>query len=245
LHKTCNTRVRQPLFCPTCNRTVDRSEIVKGFEYEEGKYALIEPEEIKKIMPESSRAMDILAFVKSAEIDPLFFDQSFFVVPEEQGRKAYYLLLKTLEDTERVAIAKVTMFQREHVVFLRPYDHGLALHTIYYANEVREAPGYGKVDNVKLNPQEVKLAEQLVETLSEKFDLKKYHDEFQDRLRELIEAKKEGREVAAAPHERRAPVIDMMAALKKSLENSNRGAKPTPVTSREKSRRSNTRRAAG
>jgi DNA end-binding protein Ku len=245
LHKVCNTRVRQPLFCPTCNRTVGRNEIVKGFEYEEGKYALIDPEEIKKITPESSRAMDILAFVKSAEIDPIFFDQSFFVVAEDQGRKAYQLLLKTLEDTERVAVAKVTMFQREHTVFIRPYDHGLALHTIYYANEVREAPGYGKADNVKLNSQEVKLAEQLVETLSEKFDLKKYHDEFQDRLRELIEAKKVGHEVAAAPHARRAPVIDMMAALKKSLETSSRAAKQAGAPLRATTRRNHARRAAG
>ena len=149
-----------------------------------------------------------------------------------------------MEDTERVAIAKVTMFQREHVIFIRPYDHGLALHTIYYANEVREAPGYGKADNIKLNAQEIKLAEQLVETLSEKFDLKKYHDEFQDRLRELIDAKKEGHEVAAAPHARRAPVIDMMAALKKSLEASSRGAKPVAAPPREAAKRSPSRRAA-
>jgi DNA end-binding protein Ku len=244
LHKECRTRLRQPLFCPTCNRAVDRSEVVKGFEYEDGKYALIEPEEIKKITPESGRTMDILAFVKSSEIDPLFFDSSFFLVAEEEGRKAYQLLLKTLEDAERVAIAKITMHQREYTAFIRPYDHGLALHTMYYANEIREAPGYGKTENVKLTPQEIKLAEQLVESLSEKFQLKKYHDEFQDRLHALIEAKRKGHETAMeTPHPRRAPVIDMMAALKKSLEKST-GAQKHAAHSREISRKGIVRRAS-
>jgi DNA end-binding protein Ku len=148
------------------------------------------------------------------------FDSSYFVVPEAEGRKAYQLLLKTQQDARRVGIAKLTMHQREYTVFLRPYDHGLALHTMYFANEIREAPGYGKTEDIKLKPQEVKLAQQLVETLSEEFRLAKYHDEFQARLKALIEAKQEGREVAEAPHPHRAPVIDMMTALKKSLETS-------------------------
>jgi len=217
LHSVCKTRLRQPLFCPTCNRMVDRSEVVKGYEYEDGKYVLLDPEEVKKIAPHSARTMDILAFVRESEIDPLFFDSSYFVVPEEEGRKAYQLLLKTLQATKRVGIAKVAMHQREYTVFIRPYDHGLTLHTMYFANEIREAPGYGKTEDIKLKPQEVKLAEQLVENLSEPFRLNKYHDEFQDRLKALIQAKQKGREVAAAPEPHRAPVVDMMAALKKSL----------------------------
>jgi DNA end-binding protein Ku len=245
LHRKCHTRLRQPLFCPTCNRVVDRSEVVKGFEYEDGKYALIEPEEIKKITPESARSMDILAFVKASEIDPLFFHESFFILPEEQGRKAYQLLLKTLEDTERIAIAKVTMHQREYTAFIRPYDHGLTLHTMYYADEVREVAGYGKTDNIKLTPQEIKLAEQLVESLSEKFQIRKYHDEFQTRLRDLIESKKKGQVAAAetTSHPRRAPVIDMMAALKKSLEKSGAAQKHAPHH-REPHRKAPARRAS-
>lgn len=217
LHSVCKTRLRQPLFCPTCNRTVDRSEVVKGYEYEDGKYVLLDPEEVKRIAPHSARTMEILAFVKESEIDPLFFDSSYFVVPEEQGRKAYQLLLKTLEATKRVGIAKVGMHEREYTVFMRPYDHGLTLHTMYFADEIREAPGYGKTEDIQLKPQEVRLAEQLVENLSEPFRLSKYHDEFQNRLKALIAAKQKGREVAAAPEPHRAPVIDMMAALKKSL----------------------------
>jgi DNA end-binding protein Ku len=153
LHSVCKTRLRQPLFCPTCNRMVDRSEVVKGYEDEDGKYVLLDPEEIKKIAPRSARSMEILAFVKESEIDPLFFDSSYFIVAEDEGRKAYQLLLRTLESTKRVGIAKVAMHQREYSVFIRPYDHGLALHTMYFANEIREAPGYGKTDDVKLNPR--------------------------------------------------------------------------------------------
>jgi DNA end-binding protein Ku len=225
LHSVCKTRLRQPLYCPHCEKIVDRSEVVKGYEEEDGSYVLIEPEEIKKIQPESSRAMEILSFVEQSQIDPLFFDSSYFVVAEEEGRKAYQLLLKTLQDSKRVGISKVTMHQREYTAFLRPYDHGLVLHTMYFANEIREAPGYGKTENIKLRPQEIKLAEQLVSSLSEDFHLGKYHDEFQQRLQELIEAKKKGKEVAAAPSPKRAPVIDMMAALKESLETSGARAK--------------------
>jgi DNA end-binding protein Ku len=244
LHRKCHTRLRQPLFCPTCNRPVERSEVVKGFEYEKGKYALIEPEELKKIEPPSAQSMDVLAFVKNSEIDPLFFDASYFLVPEEQGRKAYQLLLKALEDTKRVAIAKITMHQREYTTFIRPYDQGLALHTMYYANEVREAPGYGKTEGVKLTPKEVKLAEQLVENLSEEFHIQKYHDEFQERLHALIEAKRKGHETAAeAPQPRRAPVIDMMTALKKSLERAS-GTQKQRVLARERSHKGAARRAS-
>jgi len=244
LHNKCHTRLRQPLFCPSCNRIVERSEVVKGFEYEKGKYALIEPEEIKKIEPKSSQSMDVLAFVKASQIDPLFFDSSYFVVPEEQGRKAYQLLLTALEDKERVAISKITMHQREYTAFIRPYDHGLALHTMYYANEVHEVPGYGRKEGVKLTAQEVKLAEQLVENLSEDFDIKKYHDEFQERLHALIEAKRKGHETAAeVPQPRRAPVIDMMTALKKSLERAGGGQKQR-VQARERSHKGTARRAS-
>ncbi len=218
LHSVCKTRLRQPLYCPHCERIVDRNEVVKGYEEKDGSYVLIEPEEIKKIQPESSRVMDILSFTKQDEIDPLFFDSSYFIVAEEEGRKAYQLLLKTLEDSKRVGISKVTMHQREYTAFIRPYDRGLVLHTMYFENEMREAPGYGKTDNVKLRPQEVKLAEQLVSSLSEEFHLEKYHDEFQERLKALIEAKEKGKEVVAEPVAHRAPVIDMMSALKKSLE---------------------------
>jgi DNA end-binding protein Ku len=220
LHSVCHTRLRQPLYCPTCKRIVDRAEVIKGYEYDDGKYVLIEPEDIKKIEPPSAHSMDILGFVKASEIDPLYFDASYFLTPEAEGKKAYELLLKSLEDTRRVGIAKLTMHQREYNVFIRPYDNGLTLHTMYFANEIREAPGYGKSHNVKLSAQELKLAEQLVESLSMEFRVENFHDEFQERLKALIEAKEKGREIAATPQPKRAPVIDIMDALKKSLAES-------------------------
>jgi DNA end-binding protein Ku len=223
LHRVCHTRLQQPLFCPTCNRVVGHTEIVKGYEYEEGKYVLLDENDIRKITPESARSMEILAFVKESEIDPLFFHSSYFAVPEPEGRKGYELLLKTLVEAQRVGIAKATMHQREYTVFIRPYKHGLTLHTMYFANEIRQAPGYGQIGEIEFKPREIKLARQLVETLSEKFHLEKYHDEFQTRLNDLMEARRKGKEIAAVRHPHRAPVIDMMAALERSLNASNRG----------------------
>jgi len=224
LHSKCHTRLKQPLFCPTCNRTVERSEVVKGYEYEKGQYVLIEPEEVKKITPVSAQTMDILAFVDESQVDPIYFDASYLAVPEAAGAKAYRLLTKALEDTSRMGVAKLTMHQREYTVFVRPRKHGLTLHTMFYNNEIAEVAEYGKHDESKLNPQEVKLAEQLVETLAADFNPRQYHDEFQERLQALIEAKSKGKSIAVAPQAAPARVIDIMQALKRSLAAS--GPKP-------------------
>jgi DNA end-binding protein Ku len=225
LHKECNTRLKQPLFCPHCNRFVDRSEVVKGYEYEKGKYVVIEPGEIKKITPASGHYMEILAFVKDAEVDPLYFESSFLSVPDSEGNKGYRLLVKALEDTKMVGIAKLTMHQREYTVFIRPRDNGLTLHTMFYANEIQHVAQYGK-DDVKITPQEIKLAQQLVATLTAHFNPGQYHDDFQVRLNALIEAKLKGKTITAVPEAPRAPVIDMMEALKRSLAASSGDKKP-------------------
>lgn len=227
---------------------VDRAEVVKGYEYEKGKYVLIDPEDMKKIQPQSARGMEILSFAHSTEIDPLFFDASYFVMPEEEGKKAYLLLVKTLEETKKVGVAKITMHQREYTVFVRPYNHGLTVHTMYFADEIRETPGYGRVNHTKLDAREVKLAEQLVATLSEPFHLENYHDEYRERLKELIEARQKGKEIAAAPEPKRAPVIDIMSALKKSLAASGArektAARSKPGPAKAPSRRRAAQRAA-
>jgi DNA end-binding protein Ku len=220
LHKVCNTRLKQPLYCPRCDRQAERSEVVKGYEYEPGQYVLVTEEEIKKITPRSGKTMEILAFVKQEQIDPIYFDSSYLVMPEKDSEKAYALLQKTMEDTNRVGIATMTMHQREYTAFIRPRNHGLTLHTMYFANEIRKVAGYGEsTRNIKLKPQEIKLAEQLVETLSEDFHPQKYYDTFQERLRELIEAKMKGKTITVEKEPKRAPVIDMMEALKRSLAN--------------------------
>ncbi len=238
LHDKCHTRLKQPLFCPTCNRIVDRSEVIKGYEYETGQYVMIENEDIKKITPASQRNMEILAFVPQAQIDPIYFDSSFLLMPEKEGQKGYQLLLKALEDTHMVGIAKITMHQREYTVFIRPRDHGLTLHTMYYANEIQSVAGYGQNEDVKLKPQEVKLAEQLVQDLAEDFQPQQYHDEFQKRLQELVEAKAKGQKITVAPEQHRGRVIDIMQALKKSIAEresqaqKGKGREPVPISGR-------------
>jgi DNA end-binding protein Ku len=217
LHRDDNTRVKQQLICPAENKVVERSEIVKGYEYRKGEYVIIEPEEIKKIEPKTAKAMEILEFVKSDEVDPVFFESSYYLVPEEAGRRPYALLTKALEQTQYVAIAKLTMHNREYTVILRPHKSGMMLHTMYYADEVREVEDFG-TSNIDLKDAEVKVAHQLIEALADKFDPKKYHDTFQENLKKLIQARLEGGEVAPIEKPRKlAPVVDLMAALKQSL----------------------------
>ena len=229
LHKECHSRVRQPLFCPNCNRIVERSEIIKGYEYEKDQYVLIEDKELEKIAPPSARTMEILEFVKSVDIDPLYFDASYFAVPEEAGRKAYYLLVRTMEEAGYAAIAKLCMHQREYIVILRPRANGLTLHTMFYQNEIRQVAEYGKTDTIEIKEQEKKLAEQLIESLAADFEPQKFHDNYHEQLKALVEAKQQGREVTAAPQPQLAPVIDLMEALKKSLAERQAAPKKPPA----------------
>src|SRR5438552_9653235 len=217
LHRDDNTRVKQQLICPAEGKVVERSEIVKGYEYRKGEYVVIEPDEIKKIEPKTAKTMEILEFVKGDDVDPIYFESSYYLVPEEAGRRPYALLTKALEDTNFVAIAKLTMHNREYTVFLRPYKGGLMLHTMYYSDEIRQVEDFGRPD-VELKDAEGKVAHQLIEALTDKFDPKKYYDTFEENLKKLIQARLEGGEVAPVekPH-KMAPVEDLMAELKQSL----------------------------
>lgn len=231
LHKTCHSRVKQPLFCPQCNRMIERSEIVKGYEYESDQYVLFDEKDFEKVAPQSSRVMEIQEFVKLDEVDPIYLDASYYMVPEEAGAKAYYLLTKTMQDLGYAAIAKLSMHQREHVVVVRPRENGLTLHTMYYPSEIRQVADYGKNNGAKPKEQEIKLAQQLVESLVTDFHPEKYSDLYAAQLKEMIEAKRAGREVAATPEPHRAPVIDLMEALKKSLAQ-REGATPKKAPAR-------------
>lgn len=217
IHEPCGSRIKQQIFCPVCDRTVERSELVKGYEVEKDNYVIVEDEDIKKIAPESQETMEIIEFVKLDEVDPLYFDTSYYLTPEDPGRKAYQLLLETMRKSGYAAMAKIAMHQREHTVIIRPREEGLTLHTIYYANEVRAIPEYGQTKNIEVKPQEIALAEQLVQSLAATFDPEKYEDLYQKRLSDMIEAKREGKSVTETPGRKLAPVIDLMAALQKSL----------------------------
>ncbi len=216
LHRDDLTRIKQQLYCPHDERVVDRSEIVKGYEYRKGEYVVIEPEEIKKIEPKTAKAMEVLEFVKADEVDPIYFESSYYLVPEEGGRRPYVLLARALEETGTLAIAKLTMHNREYTVILRPYKHGILLHTMYYADEVRQLEQFGQED-VEVREAEVKIAHQLIQALQGKFQPEKFHDTFEDNVKALIKAHLEGKEVTAVPKPRPAPVTDLMEALKQSL----------------------------
>ena len=216
LHNVCHSRLKQPLFCPVCNRNVERSEIVKGYEYEKDQYVLFSEEELDKIEPSSAHVMEILEFVKLDEMDPLYFDSSYYLSPEDAGVKAYKLLIDAMKESGYGAIAKLTMHQREHIVIIRPSAKGMTLHTMFYSSEIRAAESV-PTDKVEVKDPERKLALQLIESLAAPFEPQKYRDEYQENVRAMIAAKLKGQQVTEVAHPHMAPVIDLMEALKKSL----------------------------
>jgi DNA end-binding protein Ku len=220
VHAVCGTRTRQQLFCPTCDRVVERSEIAKGYPLGNDRYVLVTPEELKTLEAESSDNMNILQFVKLSEVDPLYYQTSYYTAPEDSGRRAYALLMKGMQELQVAAIAKVTMHQREQVVLIRPYDRGLVLHTLYYPEEVREVPEYGSQGQIELQGQEVELAEQFIQRLIANFDPSQFKDEYQAKVQGLIESKEAGMSpsVKEQPARKRGQVIDLMEALKKSMQ---------------------------
>jgi DNA end-binding protein Ku len=224
VHRKCGHRVQQQLYCPYDEEVVTRDEIVMGYETEDGKMIIVDPAELKAILPQSSAEMEILQFTKLDEVDPIYFETSYFAVPEEAGRRAYALLLETMRQMKIAAIARVTMHQRDRTVIVRPYEKGLAVHTMYYPNDIHEAAGYGK-DAKSQNRQELSLAEQFAKSLVKPFRPDQFHDGYQARLRELIEDKRKGKNVPRVEKGKKlAPVIDLMSALKKSLANEKLGA---------------------
>lgn len=226
LHRKDNSRLKQQYVCKAENVVVDGTEIVKGYEYRKGQYVVVDPKDIKKIEPKTARTMDILEFVKASEVDPIYFDVSYFMTPEEAGRRPYALLTKVLEQSQYFAIAKLTMHNREYTVILRPHQGGLILHTMYYANEVAEVEGFGQPDT-KIKDAEIKVAHQLVEALAAKWKPEKFHDSFQDNLKHLIQTKLEGGKIVEVEKPKKlAPVVDITSALKRSLAQVQRGKHP-------------------
>jgi DNA end-binding protein Ku len=230
LHRDDLTRVKQQLICPLDNKVLERSDIVKGYEYRKNEYVVVEPEEIKQIEPKTAKNMEILEFVKTSEVDPVYFDSSYYMMPEEAGRRPYALLTKALEESEYVGIAKLTMHNREYTVFLRPHEGGLMLHTMYYEEEVRKVEGFGAPD-VELKDAEVKVAHQLIEALAAEWEPEKFKDDFQENLKNLIQTKLEGGKIAEVEKPKKiAPVVDLMAALKQSLAQMEGKKKPAATT---------------
>ena len=228
LHRDDHVRVKQQLVCPAEDKVLGRNEIVKGYEYSKGEYVIIEPAEIKKIEPKTAKAMEVLEFVRAEDVDPVYFEASYYLMPEEAGRRPYSLLAKVMAERGDLAVAKLTMHNREYTVILRPYRNGLMLHTMFYQDEVRQVANFGEAAN-DLREGELKVAQQLIEALEAKWDPSKFHDTFEENLKELIQTRLEGGEVRTVEKPRKlAPPTDLMAALKESLAQLQK--KPAPLS---------------
>ncbi len=217
LHKKDHSRVKQVLYCQAEDAPVSRAELVKGYEYEKGRYVVIDDEDLKKIQPKSARIMEIVEFVKSEEVDSVYYETSYYLTPEEAGEKAYTLLFEAMRATGYLAVARIAMHSREHVVLMRPGRHGMMLHTMYYQDEIRSLDEF-RTNSDLVQDKELAMAQHLVEALAAPFDPEKYKDNYRESLRKMIDAKIAGEDVVAVPVEQElAPVVDIMAALRSSL----------------------------
>lgn len=220
--------------------------VQRGYEYEKNRFVVLDPEELKNITPKTATEMEILEFVHLSEIDPVYFETSYYVRPEEAGAKPYALLYKALQTSQLVAVARFAMHNREHIVVLRPGKRGIISHTMYFASEVRGNEEY-QADLSAVSSKELELANRLVESLAASFEPEKYHDTYREQLEALIAAKVEGKSITAdAKPSRTARVVDITEALQRSLAavkkppqsdkqkpgKSNRGAAAAPKTAR-------------
>ena len=219
LHGVCGSRIRQQTFCPKCNRTVERAELVRGYEFAKDQYVRVADDELKALEGEASKIIDIAEFVPLADVDPIFFEKTYYLGPDKGGDKAYRLLADAMEKSGQVALATYVMRGKESLVLIRPAQHGLMLHTMYFADEVRDFGEIDKGDAAKLKQGELDLALQLINGLaSDTFSPARYTDQYRHRVLELINKKVEGQEITLAePAAPRAQVIDLMEALKESL----------------------------
>lgn len=232
LHKDCGNRVQQQLFCPKDERTVDRSEIVKGYEFSKGQYVLFNEEELKTLEEKSTQQIEITEFVKADQIDPIYFAKPYYLGPDKNGSRAYTLLSRALQETGRWAVAKYAARGKGYVVVIRPLGKGLVMQQLYYPNEIRSIDELDLGDT-EVKDNELKMAIQLAEmSASDEFHPELYKDEVSERVRALIQQKVEGQEITAtADDQPKAQVIDLMEALRRSLGASKPAAatKPAPA----------------
>ena len=219
IHPKCGGRVRQQLICPTCNEVVERTSLAKGYEFAKDQYVQFTEEELKTMEGEASRMIDIAEFVPLAQVDPIYFEKTYYLGPDKGGEKAYRLLSETMKKSSRVALAKYVMRGKENLVLIRAAQDGLMLHTMYFADEIRDFTEVDKGEDAKVKPGEMELAERLIKELAvDKFKPEQYSDEYRGRVLAAVEQKVEGHEVTSlAPQAQRAQVIDLMDALKQSL----------------------------
>ena len=249
LHKDDLTPIKYERVCPADGEVVPWNEIVKGFEYTKGKYVVVTPEELAKVKTPSSKAVEMMDFVKSDEIDPRYFDTPYYLIPQKGGEKPYALLREALQNTDMVGIGKLTLRQKEHLVAVRAIGDALVLELMRFEEELvaPEDLRFPSSEEQKVRPQEVAMAEQLIGNLAEPFDPSKYHDEYEAKLKMLLRAKLKGKKIPdddEGEKPERTNVLDLVARLQESLASTSakkRGAK-RPTAAKKTTRAKTTRK---
>lgn len=220
LHKECHTPLQYKKTCPTCNKEISEAEIVRGYEYELGHFIIIDEKDFAAAKSEiDDQTISILDFVNLSEIDPIYFDKTYYLAPQDTGGRAYNLLRQAMNDTGKIAIAKVTIRTKQTLAVLRVYKNVLVLETLFYPDEVRpisQIPGLP--EETKINEKELEIATKLIDNLSAPFEPQKYKDDYREALQDIINKKIAGQEVKVAPNIPPKNVIDLMEALQASLK---------------------------
>jgi DNA end-binding protein Ku len=219
LHDADHVRIQQKRICPSDGEEVAYDNIVKGYEISPDRYVVIEPEELEALDPKKTRSIDIQEFVDLSEIDPIYFDHPYYLAPGTGAAKAYRLLLTAMQETNKVAIARVVIRQKENLVAIRATGDVMTMATMVFHDEVVDPGTIDELpdDEAEASKREVEMAEQLIQSLASEFEPEKYHDEYRERVLELIEAKAAGEEITIQPPEEPVKVPDLMAALEQSL----------------------------
>jgi DNA end-binding protein Ku len=220
LHAKCGSRIRQQQFCPQCNQVVDRAELVRAYEFAKDQYVRVDDEELKALEGEASKTIDIAEFVPLDKVDPIYFERTYYLGPDKSGEKPYRLLADAMAKSEQVAVARFVMRGKENLVLIRAAQDGLMLHTMYFADEVRNFGEIEKGQSAKIKDNEIDLALQLISGLaSDDFKPENYQDEYRQRVMAMIEEKVAGKEIttAPAPAAKSSQVIDLAEALRQSL----------------------------
>jgi DNA end-binding protein Ku len=226
LHSECQTRIQQKKWCPQCDREVPNSEIVKGFEFEKGRYVIMAEEDLDKVRPESTRVIDLVQFADAASIDPMYVDRTYYLAPDGgMAADAFAVMRDGMQG--KVGIGKLALYGREYLVAVRPHQRGIVMHTLHHAAEIRGIESVEELNSVpvKVKPEEMKLAKQVIETFEQPLNLSDYKDEYREGLQRIIDAKIAGEEVVATTTEAPPKVVNLMDALKKSLDAVSAGKK--------------------
>lgn len=224
LHDKCKTPVQYRRYCPYCDVEVSPDELVKGYQYEKGKYVVIKDEELENLPGEGTKSIDIMDFVDLSDIDPVYYDRPYYLAPGDGGEKVYELLKRAMAETSKVAIARVIIRSKESLAALRVTDNVVVMSTMHYPYEVRDSRQLQELNyKVNLHDNEVKMAVNLIESLSSDFEPQKYTNQYREALMETIQAKIAGEEVEVPARPDTEKVVDLMSALKASIEMAKQG----------------------